>query len=54
MTGCGMGYCAIPLSTREEELDYLKKLAQAVRRELGQSEVRIRKLEEPESVASKE
>jgi prefoldin subunit 5 len=43
-----MGYCAIPLSTCEEELDYLKKRAQAVRRELGQIEVRIRKLEEPE------
>jgi len=54
MTGRGMGYCVIPLSTREEELDYLKKRAQVMRGELKQIEVRIRKLEEPESVASKE
>ena len=54
MTGRGMGYCVIPLSTREEELDYLKKRAQVMRRELEQIEVRIRKLEKPKSVITKE
>ena len=54
MTGRGMGYCVIPLSTREEELDYLKKRAQVMRRELEQIEVRIRKLEKPKSAITKE
>ena len=54
MTGCGMGYCVIPLSTREEELDYLKKRAQVRRGELEQIEVRIRKLEKPRSAVRKE
>jgi hypothetical protein len=54
MTGRGMGYCVIPLSTREEELDYLKKHAQVMRGELEQIEVRIRKLEKPKSVITKE
>ena len=47
MTGRGMGYCVIPLSTREEELDYLKKRAQVMRGELEQTETRIKKLEAP-------
>ena len=25
MTGRGMGYCVIPLSTQDQELDFLKK-----------------------------
>lgn len=54
MTGRGMGYCVIPLSTQEEELGYLKKRAEAIRGELNQIEVRIRKLEKPKSVLSKE
>ena len=54
MTGGGRGYCVIQLSTREEELDYLKKRAQAMRGELEQIEVRIRKLEKPKSAVRKE
>jgi len=49
-----MGYCVIPLSTQEEELDYLKKRAQVMRGELEQIEVRIRTLEKPRSAITKE
>jgi len=49
-----MGYCIIPLSTPEEELDYLKKRAQVMRGELEQIEVRIRTLEKPRSAITKE
>ena len=45
MTGRGMGYCVIPLSTQYQELDFLKNRAQALREELGQIETRIRGLE---------
>ena len=41
MTGRGMGYCVIPLSTQEQELDFLKNRAQALREELEQIETRI-------------
>jgi len=51
MTGRGMGYCVIPLSTQEEGLDYLKKRAQVMRGELEQIEVRIRKLENSSAMA---
>ena len=54
MTGHGMGYCVIPLSTRDEELDYLKKRAQVMRGELEQIKVRISKLEKPKSAITKE
>jgi Family of unknown function (DUF5320) len=54
MTGRGMGYCVIQLSTQVEELDYLKKQARAMRRELEQIEVRIKKLEKPRSAITKE
>ena len=54
MTGRGMGYCVVPLSTQQEGLDYLKKQAQVMRGELEQIEVRIRKLENPKSVVSRE
>jgi hypothetical protein len=53
ITGRGMGYCVIPLST-PEELDYLKKRAQVMREELEQIEVRIRTLEKSKSAVSKE
>jgi hypothetical protein len=54
MTGRGMGYCVVPLSTQEEELDYLRKRAEAIRRNLKQIEVRIRKLEKAKSAVNKE
>ncbi len=45
MTGRGMGYCVIPLSTQNQELDFLKNRAQALREELEQIKTRIRGLE---------
>jgi len=45
MTGRGMGYCVIPLSTQDQELDFLKNRAQALREELEQIKTRIRGLE---------
>ena len=47
MTGRGMGYCVIPLSTQDQELDFLKNRAQALREELEQIKTRIKKLEAP-------
>jgi hypothetical protein len=54
MTGRGMGYCVIPLSTQDQELDFLKKRAQVMREELEQIEVRIGTLEKAKSAVSKE
>ncbi len=45
MTGRGMGYCVIPLSTQDQELDFLKNRAQALRQELGHVETRLRHAE---------
>jgi hypothetical protein len=45
MTGRGRGYCVIPLSTQDQELDFLKNRAQALREELGQIKAMIRGLE---------
>jgi len=47
MTGRGMGYCVIPLSTQDQELDFLKKREQALREELEQIKARIVRLEAP-------
>jgi hypothetical protein len=47
MTGRGMGYCVIPLSTEEQELNFLKNRKQALREELEQIETKIKKLEAP-------
>ena len=51
MTGRGMGYCVIPLSTQQEELDYLKRQAQAIKSELQRIEVLIKKREKAEKRA---
>jgi predicted CoA-binding protein len=45
MTGCGRGYCVIPLNTPEQEHDFLKSQAKALREELEQIEARIDRLE---------
>ena len=47
MTGRGRGYCVIPLSTQDQDLDFLKKREQALREELEQIEARIVRLEAP-------
>jgi hypothetical protein len=54
MTGRGMGYCVIPLSMQQEELDYLKRQAKAIRSELQRIETLIRKSEKAKRAARKE
>ena len=45
MTGCCRGYCILPISTPEQELDFLKSEAEAIKGQLEQIEARIRDLE---------
>jgi hypothetical protein len=45
MTGGGRGYCVVPLSVPETELDFLKNQAKALREQLEQIEARIKELE---------
>ena len=47
MTSRGRGYYVIPLSTQDQELDFLKNREQALREELEQIEARIVRLEAP-------
>lgn len=54
MTGRGMGYCVIPLSTPAEELSYLKKREKALKQELAQIKERIRLIKETASATVKE
>jgi hypothetical protein len=42
MTGCGRGYCVIPISSSEQELDFLTNQAQALQAQLKQIRARIR------------
>ena len=42
MTGCGRGYCVLPISTPEQELDFLRNQAQALQAQLKQIRVRIK------------
>jgi hypothetical protein len=41
MTGCGRGYCVLPISTPEQELDFLRNQAQALQSQLKQIKTRI-------------
>jgi hypothetical protein len=54
MTGRGMGCCVIPISTREEKLDYLRKRSEAAIEELRQIEIRMSELEKAVRVVNKE
>ena len=53
MTGGGRGFCAIPLSAPQQELDFLKNQAHALKAQLAQMETRIKDMEiaRAESVA---
>jgi hypothetical protein len=42
MTGCGRGYCALPISTSEQELSFLRNQAQALQAQLKQIRTRIK------------
>jgi hypothetical protein len=54
MTGRGMGNCVIPISTRDEELDYLRKRSEAAIEELRQIEIRISELKKTARAIKKE
>jgi len=41
MTGCGRGYCVLPISTPEQELDFLRNQAQVLQLQLKQIRNRI-------------
>jgi len=41
MTGCGRGYCVLPISTPEQELDFLRNQAQVLQAQLMQIRARI-------------
>lgn len=45
VSGRGSGYCAIPLNTTEQELEFLKNQRQALKYQLKQVETRIRHIE---------
>ena len=42
MTGGGRGFCAVPLSAPQQELNFLKNQSQALREQLEQIETRIK------------
>jgi hypothetical protein len=42
MTGCGRGYCVLPISTPEQELDFLRNQAQVLQEQLKQIRARIK------------
>ncbi|GAG27276.1 unnamed protein product [marine sediment metagenome] len=49
MTGGGRGYCVVPLSIPETELDSLKSQSHALKAQLEQIEARIENLKSMES-----
>ena len=49
MTGGGRGYCVVPSSITETELDSLKSQAHALKAQLEQIEARIENLRSTES-----
>ena len=42
MTGCGRGYCVLPLTTPEQELGFLRNQAQVMQVQLKQIRTRIK------------
>ena len=50
MTGCGRGYCVLPISTPEEELVFLKSQAQALQAQLKTIRARIKGLKTTKEV----
>ncbi len=42
MTGCGRGYCVVPISSSEQELVFLRSQAQALQAQLKQVRARIK------------
>jgi len=50
MTGCGRGYCVIPINTSEQELGFLKNQAQALQSQLKTIRARIKGIKTEEEV----
>ncbi|MBN1375355.1 MAG: DUF5320 domain-containing protein [Dehalococcoidia bacterium] len=48
MTGCGMGYCAIPLNTPRQEKNFLLYRSKILINQIEQLEKRIKELEQSE------
>lgn len=53
MTGCGQGYCILPISTPEEELVFLQNQARALQTHLRQIKSRIKILKTKENIINK-
>ena len=49
MTGGGMGYCAVPLNTPEQEKEFLENMSRILIIQLRQLENRIEELEQLET-----
>lgn len=54
MSGRGLGYCIIPISTHDKELEYLRNRSEAMIEELRTIEIRISELEKDATSISKE
>jgi hypothetical protein len=50
MTGCGRGYCIVPINTPEQELGFLKSQAQALQAQLKTTRARIKGVKTEEEV----
>lgn len=51
MTGCGRGYCVIPLSSQKQELDFLTNQARVLQAKLKQIKTRIKRTEIKDKVS---
>ncbi len=50
MTGCGRGYCVIPISTHEQELGFLRNRARVLQAQLRQIRTRMKEVRSVEEV----
>ncbi len=50
MTGCGRGYCVIPIDTPEQELGFLRNQARILQEQLKQTRTRIKEVKAEKEV----